>query len=243
MLPLVATLASIVTILEPRAWLSPADWRGLAPVAILFSTAALLIAAPLAGVTVAARARGLALLDGAWAATRRTCGTLLVAAVSWTAAAAGLTAMLAVAAGETVSTPLFAAHIVQGAAALALALTGALAAGWFEEPLDAGALSLVLALAGSLGILVAGALVDRLPGAVVEWAVAANPLLAVSSAAHIDVMRTDTLYQISPLAHVQVPVPGWPAAAALYVAVAAACAAALGGVYSRIASEPSVHQH
>ena len=243
LLPLVATLASIVTILEPRAWLSPADWRGLAPVAILFSTAVLLIAAPLAGVTVAARARGLALLDGAWAATRRTCGTLLFAAVSWTAAAAGLTAMLAAAAGETVSTPLFAAHVVQGAAALALALTGALAAGWFEEPLDAGALSLVLALAGSLGILVAGALVDRLPGAVVEWAVAANPLLAVSSAAHIDVMRTDTLYQISPLAHVQVPVPGWPAAAALYVAVAAACAAALGGVYSRIASEPSVHQH
>jgi hypothetical protein len=242
LLPLASTLATIVTILEPRSWLSPDDWRGLAPVGILFSTTLLLVAAPLAGVAVATGARGLAPLDGAWAATRRTCGPLLLRAVSWMAAAAGVTAAIAVAAGEAVSTPLFAAHVVQGAAGLALASAGALAAGWFEEPLDAGALSLALALAGSLGILGAGTLVDLLPDTLVEWAVATNPLLAVSSAAHIDVMRTDTLYQISPLAHVQVPVPGWPATAALYVAVAAACAAALGLVYSRIAPELSLRQ-
>ena len=243
MLPFVATGASMVTILEPRAWFAPAsEWRGLAPVGVLFSTALLLIAAPLAGVAVAARNRILAPLEGAWPATRRTCATLLLGAVAWTAAAAGLTAVVAAAAGDGVSTPLMAAHAVQGAAALALAFVGALAATWFREPLDAGAFSLAVAVTGSVGILGAGTLVERLPGALVEWAVAGSPLLAISSAAHIDVMRTDTVYQISPLAHVQMPVPPWPAATALYIVVAAACAVALARVYARIASEPTFHQ-
>ncbi len=241
MLPLVAAIASIVTILEPSAWFSPSEgWRGLAPVGILFSTATLLVAAPLTGLAVAVRTRRLA--PGAWAATRITCGTLLMGAAAWTAAAAGLTAVLAAAAGEGVSTPLLAAHAVQGAAALALAFMGALTATWFNEPLDAGAFSLTVVAVGSVGILVAGTLVELLPETLVEWAVAASPLLAVSSAAHIDVMRSDVVYQISPLAHVQVPVPGWPAAIAVYVLVAAACAVALARGYTRLASEQSFHQ-
>ena len=243
LLPLAATCASFVMLLEPRAWLSPTDdWRGLAPAGLLFSTGLLVLAAPLAGVAVATWARQTASSRGGWAATGTTCGLLLLSAATWTAAAAGLTAIVALASGDGLSTPLFAAHLVQGATALALALVGALAAAWFREPLDAGALSLGLALVASIGIFGAGLLVERLPDTVVAWAVAGNPLLAISSAAQIDVMRTDLLYQISPLAHVQVPVPDWPAATAFYVLVAALCAAALARVFARTASEPSFHQ-
>jgi hypothetical protein len=242
LLPLTAALATIVTLLEPSAWLSPADgWQGLAPASLLFSTGLLLVAAPLAGVAVASQARAAA-PRGGWAATGTTCVVLLLGAFVWTTAAAGLTGVVAMASGDGLSTPLFAAHLVQGATALALAFVGALAAAWLREPLDAAALSLGLAISGSLGILAAGVMVERLPDTILGWAVAANPLLAISSAAQIDVMHTDWLYQISPLAHVQLQVPDWPAAIALYVLVASACAAALPHVYARTGSEPTFHQ-
>ena len=243
LLPLAAAITTVMTILDPSAWLSPADgWQGLAPVGILFSTTLLLVAAPLCGLAVAVHARQLAPFGGAWAATRDTCGVLALGAIAWTAAAIGSTAAITAMAGDPLSPPLVAAHIVQGAAALALALVGALAGAWFREPLDAAAFSLTLALVASLGILGAGTLVELLPERLVEWAVAGSPLLAVSSAAHIDVMRTDLVYQISPLAHTQTPSFSWPAAAGAYVVIAAGCAAGLARVYSRIASEPLFHQ-
>ena len=242
-LPLLATLASIVTILEPRAWFSPAaEWRGLAPVGVLFSTTLLLIAAPLAGVAAVARTGGLGSREGAWTATGRTCSLLLLGAVAWTSAATGLTAVVSAVAGDGVPAPLVSAHVVQGAAALALALVGALAATWFKEPLDAAAFSLTLTGIGSVGVLAAGTLVERLPETLVEWAVAGSPLVAISSAAHIDVMRTDTVYQISPLAHVQVPVPGLDGGGGSLSLVAAACAVALAAMHARLESEPSLQQ-
>lgn len=242
-LPVASTLVSIVTLLEPRAWFSPAtEWRGMAAVGILFSTVLLLVAAPLAGVAVAVQDRISAPRTGAWKTALSTCWTLLLGASAWAGAAAALTGLVAWVAGEGPSTPVLAPHAVQAAAALALALIGAAAAASFREPLDASAFSLGLAALTSVGLLAGGTLLELVPAGFVNWAVAANPLLAISSTAHIDLMRTDVVYQISPLAHVQTFAFAWPAATAFYGAVAATCAGGLGLAYARAGTEWSFNQ-
>jgi len=65
--------------------------------------------------------------------------------------------------------------------------------------------------------------VAQAPRPVIEWALTASPLVALASVAHIDLVRTDTLYQVSPLAHLQVDLPTWPVVCGLYLAVTATC--------------------
>jgi hypothetical protein len=57
----------------------------------------------------------------------------------------------------------------------------------------------------------------------IDLALAANPLITMASAAHIDVMRMDLPYQMSPLAHIQVQYLSWQAACAWYLSVAGLC--------------------
>ena len=66
-------------------------------------------------------------------------------------------------------------------------------------------------------------MVAALPRALIAFALAASPLVAVTTAAQIDIVRSDLLYQISPLAHVQIDYPSWPGAAAGYLAIACVC--------------------
>ena len=90
--------------------------------------------------------------------------------------------------------------------ALALAAWGALC-GVFSDPLDAAAFSLIVVLVAAGGLLVAGASVADLPRRLVALALTASPLVVIASAANIDIVRMDLLYQISPLAHMQVDYP------------------------------------
>ncbi|HEY6508088.1 MAG TPA: hypothetical protein VIY56_08735 [Vicinamibacterales bacterium] len=223
-----ATVAAVVTILDPRAWFSPSPaWSGLAPVALLYSTGLLIAAAPAAGAALGYRELFGAKAAGASSTPVRIVGRLAVGALAFAAAAAAATATIGFMAGDAFSTSLLSAHLVQGAAALALALGGAWLAGWLRNPLDAALWGVTLACLGSFGVLGAGTLVERLPRALVEWTLGVSPLMAVATAGQVDVLRTDIVYQVSPLAHVQMQLPDWPIVVAGYLSVAAACAVVL----------------
>jgi hypothetical protein len=114
-------------------------------------------------------------------------------------------------------------HVTLAAVALALGGCGALLGAWFREPLDAAGASLAIAVTAAVGLLVGGAPVARIPRPVVEWVMTASPLIAITSAAHIDIVRTDLLYQISPLAHQRIDYPAWYAACAWHLAVTILC--------------------
>ena len=235
-LSLAATTAAVVTILDPRAWLSPSPaWRGLAPVALLYSTGLLIAAAPVAGVAIASRELLGARVAGAAATAGRIVASLAVGALAFAAAAAASTLTIAMVAGEAFSTPLLGAHLLQGIVALAIALGGAALACWLRNPLDAAGWTVTLTWVGSFGILGAGTLVERLPRGLVEWTLGASPLMVVATAGQIDVLRTDIVYQISPLSHVQVTLPPSPVVVTVYVLFAAACALVL----VRLSSEPT----
>ena len=114
-------------------------------------------------------------------------------------------------------------HVTIAAVVFALMAWGALCGTWFRNPLDAAACSVAFAVSATGGLLVAGAVVADMPPSVLGWGLIANPLVVVASAAHIDIVRTDLLYQISPLAHIQFDYPTWGRASVLYLAVAFAC--------------------
>lgn len=233
---LAATAAAVVTILDPRAWFAPSPaWIGLAPVALLYSTGLLIAAAPVAGVAIAARELPGARAAGARSTAGRIVTSVAVGALAFAASAAASTVTMGLLAGEAFSTSLLGAHLAQGIAALTIALGGGVLACWLRNPLDAVGLAAVLTWAGSFGILGAGTLVERLPRALVEWTLGASPMMVVAGAGRIDVLRTDIVYQISPLAHVQMQLPDWPIVVAGYLSTAAACTVVL----LRLSSEPT----
>jgi hypothetical protein len=210
-------------------------------VALLYSTGLLIAAAPVAGVAVGQRELLGARATGAASTARRIVSSLGIGALAFAATAFASTAAIGLVAGEAFSTPLLGAHLMQGAAGLGIALAGAVLACWFRNPLDAAGWSVALTCLGSFGLLGAGTLVESLPRTLVEWALAASPLMAVATAGHIDVLRTDVVYQISSLAHVQVGLPSWPVVLAAYLSIAAACAAVLVRLSSDRNPAPSEH--
>lgn len=109
-----------------------------------------------------------------------------------------------------------------GTAAFAMAAIGRFCRAAFEDVLDATACSLVLTVALTFGILVMGPPAGDLPTPVVNLALAASPLVATSSAAHVDVLRSEPLYHLSPIAHRRFEYPQWYSASALYASIAAA---------------------
>ena len=176
--------------------------------ALLWEAAAVAIIAPLAGVALAGRGfRGLrratialALLGGVSASY-----AVLVARVPWETA--------------------MAAHLTLGTAAVALAMLGAWCGSTFRDPLDAGACSVAAALIATCGLFSLGSLSADLPTPVVNAALLANPIVAVASAADIDLLRFEFLYQISPIAHRRFDYPAWYLAVACFSSVSLIAAA------------------
>jgi hypothetical protein len=175
--------------------------------ALLLEVTAVVVIAPLAGVALAARDfRGLrravivlALLGGgSMAAT-------LFARVPW----------------QTV----MATHLTLGTAAIALAVFGAWCGSIFRDPLDAAACSVAVVLISTCGLFALGSLSADLPTPVVNAALLANPIVAVASAANIDLLRFEFLYQISPIAHGRFDYPVWYMAAACFSLVSLTAAA------------------
>ena len=68
----------------------------------------------------------------------------------------------------------------------------------------------------------------------INAALAASPLVATASAASFDLLRTDVLYRLSPIAHVRFDYPDWPASVTLYLLLAAAGFAAVGVTLTRL---------
>ena len=179
----------------------------IAVYALLWEVTAVVVIAPLAGVALAARDfRGLrravialALLGGASLAAA------LIAGVPWQTA--------------------MATHLTLGTAAIALAVFGAWCGSTFRDPLDAAACSVAVVLVATCGLFALGTLSADLPTSLVNAALLANPIVAVASAANIDLLRFEFLYQISPIAHGRFDYPAWYLAATCFSLVSLMAAA------------------
>jgi hypothetical protein len=205
LLPLVPAVASIAAAREPGAWpaIDAALVRGLTPDAVLYTAVCVVVAAPIAGVAVAS--------------TRR----LLVATAVFCATSAALTLARL---GVDADTLRFVAtsHAVLASATLALAALGAWLGSLLRDPLDAAAIALTVAFTAAYGVLVAGAPVGELSPPMLKAALLASPVMSVATAAHVDLVRSDIWYQISPLAHVHLEYPAWTTVCGSYLAAGSA---------------------
>jgi hypothetical protein len=223
-LPLMASAASIFVHIDPSAWFSmtASQWRAAAADALLYIAGAAVIAAPLAGVAVGSRKRG-AWLASAELSPLAAVWPLSIAVVGFVATSALLTLFGFGIVGEDGWRFVATSHATLAAVSFALCAFGALCGGTFRDPLDAVACSLLIVFFATAGLLVAGAAVADAPRQLIDVALTASPLVAIASAAHIDIVRMGVPYQISPLAHLQIDYPTWYAASAWYLAVAGLC--------------------
>jgi hypothetical protein len=217
-LPLVPAAGSIVAAIGPGAWssLTTSLVRAVTRDALLYSAVCVVVAAPIAGVAVTAARRRGAERGGAAGSAVDDARQLAIATVVLCAVSAALTVARLGGGAETLSF-VATSHAVLAAATLALAALGALLGTLLRDALDAAAIALVIAMTAAYGVLVAGAPVGELPAPVLTAALLASPVMAVASAAHVDLVRSDIWYQISPLAHVQVDYPTWGAVCGSYL--------------------------
>jgi len=182
------------------------------------------VAAPLAGVAVASRRQ-----PPLQTASQLAIGTLIFCAVS-----AGLTAVRL---GGEAGTLAYVAtsHAVLASATLALAALGALLGTLMRDPLDAAALGVGMAVTAAYGVLVAGAPVAQMSAPLLKAALMASPVMTVATAAHVDLVRTDIWYQISPLAHVRLEYPAWGTVCGSYLL--AGCAGFVAILWCRTGEE------
>jgi hypothetical protein len=202
--------------LEPAQWLSPSRdlLRGLSADALLFTAGAVVLTAPLAGVSALAASRR----QPPWRLFARLVSILIV----FVASSAAIT--LAVHGGDSGAVAFVVrSHTALAAVTLALAMFGALCGSRFQDELDAALCSLSLAVFAAGGLLVAGASVADMPRGLLNVALVASPLVAITSAAQIDLVRIDVLYQISPLAHLGIDYPVWSVVSVSYLVLAAVC--------------------
>jgi hypothetical protein len=184
------------------------------PSYVMAEAIAIVLLAPAASIVVAARRR-----HGSWAALRP---VLLAVAVLVIVSAA-----MAVASRTTTSSEewrsIAVTHVTLAAVALAVASIGALCSRVFADVLDAAAASGVIALTFTFALLLAGEIVARIPAVLLDAGLTASPLVAVASAANIDVLRDDTWYRLSPIAHRVFNYPVWYQAAGSYAIASLAC--------------------
>jgi len=124
-------------------------------------------------------------------------------------------------------------HAALWAATLAVAAGGALCASVLSHPLDAAACAVGLALMVAAGVLVAGPVIGNAPTSVINAALQASPIVAVASAADVDILRMDVLYRLSPLAHVRFDYPHWQATCGWYVGLAITVLVAMTRTFGR----------
>jgi hypothetical protein len=232
--PLVSALIVIGTEVDRRFWFAMPRplLRHVTSDALLLAVALLVFAAPLAGVAACSRSRSIgsaspspastpearAALGRAWAMLQPLAiASALVVAVS----AIGTIAGWGTTAGALALVA--ASHVTLFAAAFALASIGALIASCVPDPLDAAAIGIGAALAAAFGLFAAGPLMSFASTRLVNAALVMSPIVGTASAANLDVLRSDLLYQLSPIAHRRFDYPAWPLASACYVVVALVC--------------------
>ena len=218
-----AVTGSPIVVCLTFLWLAGThDWTALfGPViagaftnAFLANALLSIVAAPLAGVLIARRT------GNAWVMTRRLAGMAC--------GFAGVSLVMSILGGAPPPGNLWsvtAAHVAMAAGAMGLAAFGALCERLFRNPLDAGATSVTAAAATGVGILIAGPFTADIPRPVIDGALLASPLVTTATAAGIDILRTDVLYRVSPLAHVGTEYSEWPVATAVYFLFTVVCVA------------------
>jgi hypothetical protein len=224
-LPLAAGGASIFVNLEPALWFAIPESlrRGVTADALLYVAGCVIVAAPIAGVAVASSRRRPRHEPFSRGAALGAMWPLIVAVFLFVGTSALVTGLGLGFAHPEVSSFVATSHATLAAVALALSAFGALCGVAFRDPLDAAACSLSVVLLATGGLLVAGASVADAPRELIALALTASPLMVITSAAHIDLVRMGVPYQISPLAHLQVDYPSWYAACAWYLVFAAVC--------------------
>jgi hypothetical protein len=115
-----------------------------------------------------------------------------------------------------------AAHVTMGAAVLALGGLGAACRTIFDDALDAIGATAVLGASAAFGVFLLGGLAVGIPTPLLNGLLTVNPIVAIASAAGIDIFRGAFLYQVSPIAHREFQYPAWQSAALIYGCVAAA---------------------
>jgi hypothetical protein len=217
-LPVLSMAAAVGMNVDPAAWqtISSPLLRAFAGDAWLCCAGAVTIAAPLAGVHAALSRESSGGTKNAALEALSATRPLLVAVLLLTIVSALLTMLVL---GPGAAPVIAKSHATMAAVALALATFGAFCGAAFADPLDAAACSVALVLLVAGGLLVSGAWVEFAPQWFIELALMASPLVAVTSAGGVDLVRMDALYRISPLAHVQIDYPAWYAACGWYLSL------------------------
>ncbi len=149
-------------------------------------------------------------------------GAIVGASVTWTRtralaalACAAVAVVCAVGAQLTAGQTLWgfgAAQLVIASATLASTAVGACCRLSFDDALDAIGCSVLVALLGLFGVLLAGPLAAEAPARLINTALFTNPIVATASALNLDILRTEVLYRLSPIAHRTFDYPAWPEA-------------------------------
>ncbi len=189
---------------DPRWWRLPALARDAA-----------------AGLTLAANTAGLMCLCAAAEPSRRACCWAAVSIVS-------SYLVLAAMAGRATPAVWLPAHGVMAVAAAAVVASRAAAGRLLPHPLDAAGLSLTTVAATLTAVLALGPALPPVPVWLIDLLLRVNPVVAVTSAAGVDLLHTDVFYRLAPVAHWQFVYPGTAASVALFGSAAAAM-----GVFSR----------
>ena len=229
--PLIAHVGALAVNFEPGAWLTLTErtrWS-LAPDALLFTTSCVIVGAPVFGVVIAGRCTNSDRRGVLGPAMQLGAGVLLFTVVS-----AVLSLGWRFGQGDALSS-VARSHVTLAASAAALTAWGALCAAWFRNPLDAAGASLLTTLLATVGLLISGTIAGDLPRSLVAAGLTASPLVAVAAAGQIDLLHSDLLYQISPLAHIQVDYPTWTLATGCYLAAAGVFMVAFAATNRRIA--------
>ena len=189
---------------------SPGVFAIVATDALVFEAILVTIAAPVAGAAIAASA------DGSAGATLRRLLVVLAVFIGtsflfgWVASRAGALDVVVLVQG----------HVALAATALALASVGALCAAIFADVLDAAGAALLAALVAAAGLIGSGPPSADLTERAINAGLLASPVIAATSAARIDLLRSATLYQLSPIAHRRFEYPDWVSVTAAYLFVA-----------------------
>ncbi len=212
-LPIVVCLAVFWLAEGPRDWtaLPRSVLSGIFADALLATAAIATVCAPVTGVALARRTESTA-------AFGRQLASLVLAFVAVSATIGFLGNAVP---GGTGS--LLKAHLALGAGSLALGTLGGFCAAAFRDTLDASAVSVGAASILGAGVLVGGPALTDVPRPLVDGALLASPVVTTAAAAGIDILRTDVLYRLSPLAHIGTEYSEWYAATAAYFTFTAAC--------------------
>lgn len=110
-------------------------------------------------------------------------------------------------------------HAALAIAVLSLAELGRVIRASVADRLAGAMLALSTGALLVVGIFAVGPLAGALSTRASVFALAANPLVAVTSAAGIDLLHLDAIYRTSPLAHRGVALPAWTTACVVYAVV------------------------